>query len=103
MVNPSLLRSPSARRGVSGFLAPVRVRRPGLPWRPSRVRFSPGIRLRPLDASCASGCTWSVLLLAVGGDAAGGAVSRLLQAPGLAVLTFLGVAVAVLVHAWRHH
>ena len=102
-MNPSLLRSPSARRGVSGFLAPGRVRRPGLPWRPGRVLFSPGIRLRPLRASCAAGCTWSVLLLAVGGDTMGAAVSRLLQAPGLAVLTFLGVGLAVLVHAWRRH
>ena len=90
-MNPSLLRSPSARRGVSGFLAPL------------RVRFSPGIRLRPLHASCAAGCTWSVLLLAVGGDTMGAAMSRLLQAPGLAVLTFLGVGLAVLVHAWRRH
>jgi hypothetical protein len=103
VLNPSLLRSPSARRGVSGLLAPVRVHRPGLPWRQSRVRFSPGIRLRPLHASCVSGCTWSVLLLAVGGDTMGAAVSRLLQAPGLAVLTFLGVGLGVLVHAWRHH
>ena len=91
MLNPSLQRSPSARRGVSGLLAPV------------RARFSPGIRLRPLHASCVSGCTWSVLLLAVGGDTMGAAVSRLLQAPDLAVLTFLGVALGVLVHAWRHH
>lgn len=44
-----------------------------------------------------------MLLLAVGGDAAGATVSRMLQAPGLAVLTFLGVGLAVLVHAWRRH
>jgi hypothetical protein len=103
MVNPSLLRSPSARRGVSGFLAPVRVRRPGLLRRPSRVHFSPGIRLRPLSTSCVPGCAWSVLLLAVGGDVAGVIASRMLQAPALAVLTFVGVGLAVLVHAWRHH
>ena len=103
MVNPSLLRPPSARRGVSGFLAPVTVRPPGVPQRRGRVRFAPGVRLRPPAASCPSGCTWSVLLLAVGADAAGVILSRMLQAPALAVLTFLAVGLAVLVHAWRHH
>jgi hypothetical protein len=44
-----------------------------------------------------------VLLLALGGDAAGVIASRMLQAPALAVLTFLGVGLATLVHAWRHH
>ena len=102
-MNPSLLRSPSARRSVSGLREPLGVRLPGVPQRPGWVRFSPGIRLRPLSASCASSCTWSVLLLALGGDAAGVIASRMLQAPGLAVLTFLGVGLATLVHAWRHH
>ena len=88
---------------MSGFPAPGTVRLPGVPRRPGRVRFSPGIRLTPLSASCQSGCKWSVLLLAVGGDAAGVILSRMLQAPGLAVLTFLAVGLAVLVHAWRHH
>lgn len=102
-MNPSLLRPPSARRGVSGFLAPVKVRLPGVERRSGRVHFSPGIRPKALSASCPSGCTWSVLLLAVGADAAGVVLSRMLEAPGLAVLTFLAVALAVLVHAWRHH
>lgn len=102
MVNPSLLRPPSARRGVSGFLAPVKVRLPDVPRRPE-LPFSPGIRLRRLSATCPPGCTWSVLLLAVGADAAGVILSRMLQAPALAVLTFLAVGLAVLVHAWRHH
>ena len=88
---------------MSGLPAPVRVRLPGLLRRPSRVHFSPGIRLRPPSTSCAPGCTWSVLLLAGGGDVAGVVLSRMLQAPALAVLTFLGVGLAVLVHAWRHH
>ena len=88
---------------MSGFLAPVTVRLPGVAQRPGWVRFSPGIRLRPLSASCPSGCTWSVLLLAVGVDAAGVILSRMLQAPALAVLTFLAVGLAVLVHAWRYH
>jgi hypothetical protein len=67
------------------------------------LAFPPGIRLGPLGASCPSGCTWSVLLLAVAADAAGVILSRMLRVPALAVVTFLAVGLGALVHAWRHH
>lgn len=102
-MNPSLLRPPSARRGVSRRPAPTWRPRPVVRPRADRVTFSPGIRLRPLGAACPPGCAWSVLLLAVGADAAGVILSRVLRAPALAVLTLLAVGLAALVHAWRHH
>lgn len=102
-MNPSLLRPPSARRGVSGLPASTRAELPVVRRPPRRVAFSPGIRLRPLGGSCPAGCAWSVLLLAVGADAAGVILSRMLRVPALAVVTFLAVGLGVLVHAWRHH
>ena len=103
-MNPSLLRPPSARRGVSGLPASTGTELRLLVRRqPRGVAFSPGIRLRPLGASCPAGCAWSVLLLAVGADAAGVMLSRMLRAPALAVVTFLAVGLGVLVHACRHH
>jgi hypothetical protein len=102
-MNPSLLRAPSARRGVSGLPASTGSELPVVRRQPRRVAFSPGIRLRPPGASCPAGCGWSVLLLAVGADAAGVMLSRMLRAPALAVVTFLAVGLGVLVHAWRHH
>jgi hypothetical protein len=79
------------------------VGRPVVRRRADRVPFSPGIRLRPLGAACPPGCTWSILLLAVGADAAGMILSRMVRAPALAVVTFLGVGLSALVHAWRRH
>lgn len=102
-MNPSLLRPPSARRGVSGFPASTGAGLPVVRRQPRRVAFSPGIRLRPLRGSCPAGCAWSVLLLAVGADAAGATLSRMLRVPALAVVTFLAVGLRVLAHAWRHH
>jgi hypothetical protein len=67
------------------------------------VAFSPGIRRGAHRRSCPSGCTWSVLLLVIGADAAGVLLSRIAGEPILAVLTFLAVGLAGLVHAWRHH
>ncbi len=102
-MNPSLLRPPSARRGVSGLPASSRAELPVVRRPPRRVVFSPGILLRPLGGSCPPGCAWSVLLLAVGADAAGVILSRMLRVPALAVVTFLAVGLGALVHAWRHH
>ena len=102
-MNPSLLRPPSARRDVSRLPASTRAGPPVARRAPRRVAFSPGIRLRPLGGSCPAGCTWSVLLLAVGADAAGVTLSQMLGVPTLAVVTFLGVGLGALVHAWRHH
>jgi hypothetical protein len=68
-----------------------------------RFSFSPGIRLTPLPRSCTLGCTGSVMLLAVGADAAGVVLGRVLGDSTVAVATFMIVAVAVLVHAWRQH
>lgn len=102
-MNPSLLRSPSARRGVSGLPASTRAELPVVRRPPSQVAFSPGVRLRPLGGPCPAGCAWSVLLLAVGADAAGVILSRMLRVPAFAVVTFLAVGLGVLVHAWRHH
>jgi hypothetical protein len=65
--------------------------------------FSPGIRLRPLPRSCPLGCTWSVMMVAVGADAAGVVLERVVGAPVIAWVTFMIVALAVLAHAWRHH
>jgi hypothetical protein len=64
--------------------------------------FSPGIRLKPLPRSCPFGC-WSVMLMAVGADAAGLVLARALDDLGIAVVTFMTVALTVLVHAWRTH
>jgi hypothetical protein len=73
--------------------------------RRSRLRFSfsPGIRLTPLRRSCQSGCTWSVMLLAVGADAAGMVLGRVVGAPVITWVTFILVGLAVLVHEWRQH
>jgi hypothetical protein len=65
--------------------------------------FSPGTRLRPLPRSCPLGCTWSVMMRAVGADAAGVILGRVVGDSVIAFVTFLGVTLAVLVHAWRHH
>jgi hypothetical protein len=102
-MNPSLLRPPSARRGVSGLPASKGAELPVVRRQPRRVAFSPGIRLRSLRGSCPAGCAWSVLLLAVGADAAGAILGRILRVPALGVVTFLAVGLGVLAHAWRHH
>jgi hypothetical protein len=43
------------------------------------------------------------MLLAVGADAVGLVLGRVLGDSTVAVATFMIVAVAVLAHAWRHH
>jgi hypothetical protein len=43
------------------------------------------------------------MLLAVGADAAGLVLGRVRGDSAVAVATFMVVAGAVLVHAWRHH
>lgn len=88
---------------MSGLPASSRAELPVVRRPPRRVAFSPGIRLRPLGGSCPAGCVGSVLLLAVGADAAGVILSRMLRVPALAVVTFLAVGLGALVHAWRHH
>jgi len=65
--------------------------------------FSPGIHLKPLPRACPLGCTWSVMIVAVGADAAGVVLGRVVGAPVIALVTFVIVALAVLAHAWRHH
>lgn len=90
---PSVLEVPSYPHGITP--ATRRSRR--------GFSFSPGIRLRPLPRLCPLGCTWSVMVLAVGADAAGVVLGRVLGDSLIAFATFLVVTVAVLVHAWRHH
>ena len=67
------------------------------------VSFSLGIHLKPLPRTCPLGCTWSVMIVAVGADAAGVVLGRVVGAPVIALVTFVIVALAVLAHAWRHH
>jgi len=43
------------------------------------------------------------MIVAVGADAAGVVLGRVVGNSLIAFVTFLGVALAVLVHAWRHH
>ena len=64
-----------------------------------------GSRSRRESASSHSrvGCTWSVMIVAVGADAAGVVLGRVVGAPVIALVTFVIVALAVLTHAWRHH
>jgi hypothetical protein len=43
------------------------------------------------------------MIVAVGADAAGVVLGRVVGAPVIALVTFVIVALAVLAHAWRHH
>ena len=44
-----------------------------------------------------------MMMMAVGADAAGVVLGRVVGAPVTAWMTFMIVALAVLAHAWRHH